>query len=489
MLASTGVYGLAMLLSRTASFLLFPVYTRFLSPADYGVLELLDLTLYAYGTLLGMRIGDAMLYRWPACTSDEERSAVLSSAYWGAVMLGLLSAAGGWLASRWLSLLVFGASSYAPAFVLMFFSFACSLPAEVGLALARARDRAVHYMWLSAARLAATASLNVFFLAVLHWKYEAMLWGNLIGSAALSMAALAYIAGQGFRWTSFRLPEFRRLVAYGAPLGVGGLGMLIIHYGDRFFLRQYVTLADIGIYALAYKLGMLVTNLQTPFDTYWRAQMFQIVKRPDGEKIYVRVCTYLALVLMAFTVFLIAFSTPLLNILAGAEFRSAARLVPWIGFAYVVRTIGSHFRSALLLQAVTALDAGVVWAGAVACLAGYAAFIPRYGVWGAVWATLGAFTFTFFVSLWQAQKVRPFPFEYRRMGILLLAAAPAAAAAWLLQPKGWLAQWLAGCAEFASFFLMLHLFGFAEPDERARLARAILGWPAWGRFRTRVSGK
>ncbi|MCL6432168.1 MAG: hypothetical protein K6V36_15135, partial [Anaerolineae bacterium] len=72
MLASTGLYGISLLLTRTASFLLFPVYTRFLSPADYGVLELLDLTLYAFGTLLGMRIGDALLYRWAACSSDED---------------------------------------------------------------------------------------------------------------------------------------------------------------------------------------------------------------------------------------------------------------------------------------------------------------------------------------------------------------------------------------------------------------------------------
>ncbi|MGC8882656.1 MAG: lipopolysaccharide biosynthesis protein [Bryobacteraceae bacterium] len=476
MLASTGLYGISLLLTRTASFLLFPVYTRFLSPADYGVLELLDLTLYAFGTLLGMRIGDALLYRWAACSSDEDRSVLLSSAYWGAVLLGLVSLGCGWMLSGLLSQLVFGTKIYAGAFILMFCAFSTSLPAEVGLALARARDRSLHYLYMSAGRLLVTASLNVFFLAALRWKYEAMLWGNLIGAVVLSAASLFYIVIQGYRWTAFRPGELRRLLAYGAPLGIGGLGMLIIHYGDRFFLRQYATLADIGIYALAYKLGMLVTNLQTPFDTYWRAQMFQIIKRPDGERIYVRVCTYLALVLMAFTVFLLAFSVPLLRVLAGREFRSAAWLVPGIGFAYVVRTIGSHFRSALLLAGAPQRDAAVVWSGAGVCLAGYALLIPRYRVWGAVLATLASFVFTLFVSLWQAQQVRWFPFEYRRMAMLLVAAAPAAVSWWLVRPQGLALQLLLGTAEFVSFFLVLHLLGFADSEEKERIAEFVRGW-------------
>ena len=40
------------------------------------------------------------------------------------------------------------------------------------------------------------------------------------------------------------------------PIGLGGVAMLVIHYGDRFFLQRSASLADVGIYSLAYKLGM-----------------------------------------------------------------------------------------------------------------------------------------------------------------------------------------------------------------------------------------
>ena len=59
---STGKYSIAMLARRAAGILMLPIYTRLLTPADYGVLELLDLTTSMLSILVGMRIGQALFY-------------------------------------------------------------------------------------------------------------------------------------------------------------------------------------------------------------------------------------------------------------------------------------------------------------------------------------------------------------------------------------------------------------------------------------------
>jgi glycosyltransferase involved in cell wall biosynthesis len=56
----TGIYGLGTILSRSVGFLLIPLYTRFLTPADYGVLELLDLTMFFSGIFCMMGISAAV---------------------------------------------------------------------------------------------------------------------------------------------------------------------------------------------------------------------------------------------------------------------------------------------------------------------------------------------------------------------------------------------------------------------------------------------
>ena len=40
----SGIYGLGTILSKSVGFLMIPIYTHYFVPADYGVLELLDLT-------------------------------------------------------------------------------------------------------------------------------------------------------------------------------------------------------------------------------------------------------------------------------------------------------------------------------------------------------------------------------------------------------------------------------------------------------------
>ncbi len=51
-----GIYALGVLLNRSVSFIMLPVYTRFLSPEDYGVLELLVLTVDIVAIFTGLGI-------------------------------------------------------------------------------------------------------------------------------------------------------------------------------------------------------------------------------------------------------------------------------------------------------------------------------------------------------------------------------------------------------------------------------------------------
>ncbi|MBV9744295.1 MAG: lipopolysaccharide biosynthesis protein, partial [Acidobacteriia bacterium] len=53
LLKKTSTYSIATIAGRALSVLLLPIYTRFLTPADYGVMELLDITVNLVSLLLG----------------------------------------------------------------------------------------------------------------------------------------------------------------------------------------------------------------------------------------------------------------------------------------------------------------------------------------------------------------------------------------------------------------------------------------------------
>ena len=120
----------------------------------------------------------------------------------------------------------------------------------------------------------------------------------------------------------------------------------------------------------------------------------------------------------------------------------------------------------------------MVWMGAIVCLAGYATLIPRYRLWGAVAATGIAFTFMLLLSYWQAQKLRPFPYEYRRMLIVIIAALVPVLLFRLASPSSLLTHlfWAAGLS--LMYPLLIVLFGFMESDEKDVLRRLLKLAPA-----------
>src|SRR5262245_24606408 len=52
----TAVYAAGMFLAKALSFLLLPLYTHFLSPADYGVIQLIEMTFEIVSIVAGARL-------------------------------------------------------------------------------------------------------------------------------------------------------------------------------------------------------------------------------------------------------------------------------------------------------------------------------------------------------------------------------------------------------------------------------------------------
>lgn len=475
-LKSTAIYSISIVAGKMAGFVLLPLYTRYLTPSDYGVLELMELTLFVVSTLFGMRLGDGLMYYYAKAETSQQSASVVTSSLLGGLALGAAGALLGYWGAPLVSALVFGGAQYTGLFRLIFCNFALALPVEVGFCYIRALDRSVVYMLASLAQLGVSIGSNVFVLTALHSGISGLLWAKL--ATSLLMLAGTFIYGFSQIRFSWRLKTFVLLVRYSAPLGIGGLGFLIIHYGDRFVLQHYVSLAQVGIYALAYKLGMLVSYFGMPFELYWSAQKYNLVRGASGDKLFVRVCTYQALSLGFVVVGLSLFSEPMLHMMVAPAYWPAAQYVPWIAFAYWIRTIGSHFRNVFFLQAETQRDAAVVWSSALVCIVAYAMLIPRYQLWGAVIATCGAFGIMLVIALWQANQVRRFQYEYARLAGVCFAIVGTVALYSISRPHAMWPQFGYATCLCLLYPMIVLVPQFLRKDEVVFLRRVAsdLGW-------------
>ena len=471
MLRGSALYTAALFGQRLISIALLPINTRFLTPADYGVLDLIEQISVVVSLLLGSGFGAAMGYFYYEKDSPESRRSVVDTTLIGATGIGAITGLLGLLFSHPVSVAVFGSGNYQFYLQLSFYAMPASFLLEAAFTWLRVEDRAGLFALASLARMGLTALGVVLLLAVFRLGVLGMLLTSIgvIVICAVGLGAYAIRARPRFDWSLFV-----RMFLFSLPIGYSGIAMFVIHFGDRFILPHYRPFSELGLYSVAYKISMLISFIYASFHNYWSAQVYQIFKREDAKIVFGRTFTYVALVLTSAALALLLATRPLLKILTTAAFQSAAAVVPLLLAAYFIRSLGEFFRCIFVVEGRPSCDAICNWIGATVCVTGYFALIPPYGIWGAAIATAITFVVITAISVIWSYRIRPYQLETRRLLKMGIAGGTVVAAYVLVPVQSLPAQIGWAALLLAAFPALLWTLRFTTPGER-QLAEAAAG--------------
>lgn len=419
----SATYGTGIILSKIAGFIMLPIYTRFLTPQDYGVLQLLVFTADIISVIIGIGISHAVLRFYYQHKNQGDRNEVVSTALLSNIFIFSFLFIFLFQFSPFFSNLVFDDTRHTFHFKLIFLSLLLSAGYEVPLVFIRAQQKSAKFVKLSLIRLILQLSLNIYFVVILRKGVLGILYSTIISSVLMSL----YLSLDTFRQVRFHFSvnKAKELYKYGAPLIFSNIGAFILTFSDRYFLKFYATLSDVGIYSLGYKFGMLMSVfIIAPFNQIWSAQMFEIANKDDAKEIFKKVFTYFAFVLVIFGLFLSLFSKDAIRLMANPSFWQAYQVVPVIVLAYVVYGF-------FMMSLVGILVAKKTWYLAlitvVACcfnlLFNYL-LIPRFTTMGAAWATVLSFFIRFLGVYFISQRIMPIPYEWSKICKLFALSIP-----------------------------------------------------------------
>lgn len=470
--SSSGLYAVGEILNRGLAFLLLPIYTRFLAPEDYGALELFNAfsgVLFAF-LLLGMPSALNKCFHRD-CDTDEERDSVLSTSLLvdlpalllgGSLLLLFAEPVGEWIIGRQgMATLVRLVVSTAVVASLM----------AIILSSLRARERSTAFVLINLLQFAPAIALNILLVVRFDMGVEGVLWGNLI-SALIALPVGLWVAMKKDRWR-FEPRLVKPLLHFGVLLIPITLATWIIDLSDRYVLRIYTDLEQIAIYAVGYKIGMILNMaLVWPFQLAWPAVAFSISKRPGHQETYARTTTYFALALCVGFLGLALVSRPGLPFLAGETYRGAAAVVPWVALAYLFN--GLHFCVSPGIHVEGKTQFITLFSGLAACLNLGLNFllVPHFGVLGAAGSTTVTFLFLAVVTWHRSQKVHPVPHESARLLKLFVATVAIGGLAIAFEPADWVlgVLWHTSMAT-VGFLALLWLLRFFDDGERRMLAQ------------------
>jgi O-antigen/teichoic acid export membrane protein len=434
-LRHTAVYGIGSLLVPAASFLLLPLYTRALVPAEYGVLEILSRAgEVAVFILLFRGIRQAVLALHGRTSNPEERARVIASAFTVVGIIGAVGIAGaGALAGPLAGIL----DQTTPGLL------ACGLiamllegMATVLMVVPQARLESGHFVFLTVSHLLVRIALCVVWVTILGWG----VWGVILASLVTSFVLLALLVG---REVALGLPGpdmqcVREILRFSWPFLPAGVGCFLINNGDRFFLLRYCSAEEVGVYSLGYKLAMAVVLVsRTPPGMVWSARMYDAAQQENAPEIFGRVFTRMLAAYVFIGMALCFFQNEVVFWLAGDRYRGAAAVIAPVVLAYFFSTVSDLMDGGLYVTRRTDLKPYVTLLSAVVVVVLYVLLIPPFGMMGAAYATVAAFAVSAALTYYLSQRVFPVRYEWGRLTLLLGMAVAMTGVAGFLPVELW----------------------------------------------------
>lgn len=461
------IYGLGSLLGNLLGFVLLPIYTRCLTPAEYGILSILGVTGSVAGVVAQLGIGFA-LFREVVYQNSDESTAESTALYFllgeSALLFGgLIALSGG------LSVLMFNTARHAYLLRLIFLTGLLSTFDVVVMARLRIRERSAIYSALSIARVLVGASLSIYYIVVLRRGVEGLVTAGLIQAGLFSVVCVALLARE-LRLT-FCVPILRRMLSMGVPIVPANLSSLAMTSADRYFLQHYSTSTEVGLYSVGYKIAMVVNLAVQAVQLAWPAQMFAIAKRPDAERQFARLLTYYLAGIGFAGLALSVLAKEALTIMATPRFYGAYAVVPLVALSYIFYGVRFMTSTGMSIRNKMGYMAPTVFGAAVLNLVLNYLLIPGYGMMGAAWATVIAYFALLVVHVIVNQHYMRIAYEYRRISRIALVSGLIYGVSLLIRtPSAWVNGGLK-VGLLATYPLLLYAFRFYEKEELAAIKR------------------
>jgi O-antigen/teichoic acid export membrane protein len=391
LLAAGTIYGLTNFGLKGINFLLIPIITRLLRPADYGMVALADTIAGPIGMICGLGAATSLRRIYFEYVDDNQlRRAYVGTALRFVMLTCIVGIALSWYIGPHVlkSLDEHFAVPFFPFVAIAICSAALGQVVQTHLSIFQVQNRPGQFAAISIVTFALGAVSVLWLVMWFRMGAFGVLTGRLI-SVSFAVVITTYVARRflsaPWNWPSLR--EHLRLGFTFAFYEVLSLGLV---FADRLILQHYRALDEVGIYSIAYTFGSLMLTLTGSLSQAWSPFFFESAHSGNTAQLK-RASSALMAGLAAIAIFGTIMAQPVIHIVLDARYSAAAPLVPVILGAYFLNSFYYLFEVVAVQNKRTDIIVIVTVAACVANIGLNLWWVPRWGVWGAALATLAAY--------------------------------------------------------------------------------------------------
>jgi O-antigen/teichoic acid export membrane protein len=468
------IYGLGDAASSLVSFLLLPIYTRYLTPRDYGVITLL-LTIEAVTRIL-FRWGTDGAFMRLFYDSDKPRDQQTLASTILLFLVGIngLLLAVGLVVTPWLGEYLFEGRAYNGLVRLVIFNTFLTTFHFIPNSVLRIREQSRQFAALTFAKSLGTILVRLVLVVPLRMGVLGVVLADTVVTITFTVILAKYV-------TPLLRPLFSRAVLaealrFGLPRLPHAIAAQTIAVSDRYLMAMFLPLREIGLYGIGSSFGQALKLFLNGFEFAWAPFYFGAMRRADARQIYSRLGTYVFAAVVFLAAGLSAVASDLVRLMAAPEFGQASVVIPWMAVGVVAQAGYQVSALGLNITKQTKYFPIATSIAAAVSIASNLILIPRFGFIGAAWANAISYWVLTLAAGWFAYRVYPIRYEWRRLGLVAASGLASFGTALLVVPslRNPIAGMLARGAVVAVLYpLALWGGGFLE---RTEIDRLVMLW-------------
>lgn len=403
------IYTAGQILTKASAFFLIPLYTRFLTPEDYGIIGYVQVFLQLAATIFifGLRGSQTRFYYQFKNDSQKIGSFIFSiNIFLFITFILVFSILYAFKLSSRYNITVTSFLLY-PYLDLIFLT-----------TFFQVFNQMVVSYYLAAKEYKKCASLQIFqFLImtafilcfVVYQKQGALgqikgiFWGNFI------FFVFFYWQYAKKFYLKFSIKHLLTALSFGIPILFHLLAGTLHGSIDRIILERYISIGELGIYTLGYQIGMVVSVIVGSINRAWQPNYFEFMSSnmSEEQKCFEnrRMFAFWIIGIGGICLIGMLWAKEFLILLTPEKFHASADVVPIILFGYLFQGMYFFAVSPLFQFKKTKFLPFLTAASALVNIVLNFVFIPHYGIYGAAYATAASFFFQACVVYFVSKKL------------------------------------------------------------------------------------
>lgn len=332
--SQTSLFSIGGLSIKLISFLMLPLYLAYLTPADYGVVEIVNILISVLTIVLGFGISSAVFREYYREDNEEYQKGIIGTAFVFLLAVDIILVLILLLLRSFLAPVLLGVDGQNYVYTLVVFNTFFAVLLGINFAVIRAKEKPLYFTFFNIIRTIVYAVVNIYLIVKLNRGYIGVCEG-IAFSTFVTFLISSPILFKNMKLT-ISTEVLTNILKFGLPLIVSGLSLWILNLTDRYMLKyllpETIALTQVGIYSLAAKFSSIAKFIIIqPFSLSWGVAMYKHEKEDDAKTFYANTFKYFVLIEAVFYVVTVILAQPVIQMMTkNVSYLMAYKIVPYL---------------------------------------------------------------------------------------------------------------------------------------------------------------